>query len=1101
MTLDFWGFSGSPSIGLPLRPSGYFLLLGEIALLLAFFFVRQDWAKVRRQVEGWIREPSFLLLLLSAPLAAQLFMLRLPTPSMLVIPGVPQGVEGPAFSIFGAFPWLLAAGFLGGGPAVVIAFMGGLARSAWETHSILTPLHMALAAALVSWLLRQNYREWLGRIGRNPLIAALIGGLVLGTLGSVEHYIYSGGTFYDAFDFTFSLLQPTYLATLIEMGIAGGICLWLRNTKRIPWHSPQRLIVGPYNRSLAARLLSLLVVVGVISSSVLLFGDWVLAQQAAQDLIEQQMLQTSDQVSSTIPYFIQTGRSIETHIAEELSPAVENKSVSEEQMKSFVRTIAFFRTLAVFDREMNQLAVYPAEGILSEGTPFELGAALDAALLGVSEEVVLRPDREAASARLAFITPIRSLESNQPIGAVVGVTDLDTNPYLLPVIEIIQELTPGQAFIIDANGTILVHKDPRRLMLTFEGSDDGINQAVLETAPDGTRRLVNMTEVRGYPWRVVVTVAQSEVQKLALQIAANLFVVVLAVGGVMLLAVYLISRRLTQPLRMMASVAQSIARGNLAQPVKGEGQDEIGRLAVSFERMRRRLKARLDEMGLLLTASQQVASSFNLDESLPPILTGIRDLTRSDFVHLALGPDEAVNFRMETFTAGDDPGNWSALDAQILELCETSGRFTLENPTRAKAVLDIQSLDVPLEAMTAVPLQNEDVFVGVLWMGYRQPQVFTPDTLRLLSILSGQLAIAVVNARLYQQAEKERLQLTAVLETTPDAVFLIDTDGRISLANPAAEAVLKRTPDEALGELVEECIESQELLDLLAESEPESRSVEIRLDQGQIMFASVSDIHSPDEGTSGRVCVLWDITHYKKLDTLKSEFVSTVSHDLRAPLTLMRGYATMLSMVGAMNEQQKEFISKILTSADQMGELIGNLLDLGRIEAGVGLEVETISLGTIIDSVMDTYRPQAVNKQITMDVELEEEMEQVEVDATLIRQAIANLVDNALKYTPADGHVTIHAEQQEEFQIVQVKDNGMGIAPTDQARLFEKFYRARGREILNIKGSGLGLAIAKSIVQQHGGRVAVESKLGEGSTFTIWFPIRQPDESEEAAVE
>ena len=1101
MTLDLWGFLGTPSIGLPLRPSGYFLLLGEIALLLAFFFVRQDWAKVRRQVEGWIREPSFLLLLLSAPLAAQLFILRLSTPSTLVIPGVPQGVEGPAFSIFGAFPWLLAAGFLGGGPAVVIAFMGGLARSAWETHSILTPLHMALVAAMVSWLLRQNYREWPGRIGRNPLIAALIGGLALGTLGSVEHYIYSGGSFYDALDFTFSLLQPTYLAALIETGIAGGICIWLRNTERIPWHSPPRLIVGPYNRSLAARLLSLLVVVGIISSSVLLIGDWVLAQRAAQDLIEKQMVQISDQVANTIPYFIQTGRSIETHIAEELSPAVESKNVTEEQMKSFVRTIAFFRTLAVFDKEMNQLAVYPAEGILSEGTPFELGAALDAALLGVSEEVVMRPDREAASARLAFITPVRSSESDEPIGAVVGVVDLDTNPYLLPVIEIIQGLSPGQAFIIDGNGTILVHKDPRRLMLPFEGSEDGINQVILETAPDGTRRLINMNEVRGYPWRVVVTVAQSEVQKLALQIATNLFVVVLAVGSVMLVAVYLISRRLTQPLRMMASIAQSIARGNLAQPVKGEGQDEIGRLAVSFERMRRRLKARLDEMGLLLTASQQVASSFNLDESLPPILTGIKDLTHSDFVHLALGTDENASFSMETYTGGDDPGNWSALDAQILELCETSGQFTLENPTRAKAVLDIQSLAVPLEAMTAVALKNEDIFVGVLWMGYRQPQVFTPDALRLLSILSGQLAVAVVNARLYQQAEKERLQLTAVLETTPDAVILIDTDDRISLANPAAEVVLGCTADEALGELVEECIESQELLDLLAESETESRSVEIRLDQGQIMFASISDILSPDEGTSGRVCVLWDITHYKKLDTLKSEFVSTVSHDLRAPLTLMRGYATMLGMVGAMNEQQKEFISKILFSADQMGELIGNLLDLGRIEAGVGLDLETISLDSIIDSVLDTYRPQAVNKQIRLDVELEEEMEQVEVDATLIRQAIANLVDNALKYTPADGHVTIHAEQQEEFQIIQVKDNGMGIAPTDQARLFEKFYRARGRETLSIKGSGLGLAIAKSIVQQHGGRVAVESKLGEGSTFTIWFPIRQPDESEEAAVE
>ena len=120
----------------------------------------------------------------------------------------------------------------------------------------------------------------------------------------------------------------------------------------------------------------------------------------------------------------------------------------------------------------------------------------------------------------------------------------------------------------------------------------------------------------------------------------------------------------------------------------------------------------------------------------------------------------------------------------------------------------------------------------------------------------------------------------------------------------------------------------------------------------------------------------------------------------------------------------------------------------------------------------------------------------VEVDSTMIRQSIANLVDNALKYMNAHGKVVLRARQKDGVQYLEVADTGLGIAPTDQARLFEKFYRARRRETLTIKGSGLGLAIVKSIVQQHGGKVSVESKLGEGSTFRIEFPIHQADRAD-----
>jgi signal transduction histidine kinase len=285
-------------------------------------------------------------------------------------------------------------------------------------------------------------------------------------------------------------------------------------------------------------------------------------------------------------------------------------------------------------------------------------------------------------------------------------------------------------------------------------------------------------------------------------------------------------------------------------------------------------------------------------------------------------------------------------------------------------------------------------------------------------------------------------------------------------------------------------VSAAEVAELLAATGEEVRTAEIEVSGGRVLYAAAADIARAGAGAAGRVCVLGDITHYKKLDKLKSEFVSTVSHDLRAPLTLMRGYGTMLTMVGELTDKQEEFVGKILGSVDRMAHLVDNLLDLGRIEAGIGLNLESVDIGSVIGEVVESFRPHATNKQIALETELSEAMGPVEADPTLLRQAIANLVDNALKYTPQGGRVSVRARQQDGRQVVSVQDSGQGIAPADQVRLFEKFFRARRKEAQREKGSGLGLAIVKSIAEQHGGRVSVESRLGVGSTFTLDLPLK-----------
>jgi len=280
----------------------------------------------------------------------------------------------------------------------------------------------------------------------------------------------------------------------------------------------------------------------------------------------------------------------------------------------------------------------------------------------------------------------------------------------------------------------------------------------------------------------------------------------------------------------------------------------------------------------------------------------------------------------------------------------------------------------------------------------------------------------------------------------------------------------------------------------------EALTREVPLPDGRIWYANVSAILSADGERIGRVAVMRDITHLKQLDELKSEFVATVSHDLRAPLTFMRGYATMLPMVGGLNDKQREYLEKILRGIGQMGELIDDLLDLGRIEAGVGLERKPCHLGAVLVEAVDSVRARATSvKGLTLRLEPAEDVAIISGDAALLRQAVTNLVDNALKYSPNGGTVTVGLSLRNGQAVIRVADTGIGIAPEDQVRLFEKFYRIKRRDTVNIRGTGLGLAIVKSIVERHGGRVWVESELDKGSTFYISLPLNEPGSPKTAA--
>jgi PAS domain S-box-containing protein len=349
----------------------------------------------------------------------------------------------------------------------------------------------------------------------------------------------------------------------------------------------------------------------------------------------------------------------------------------------------------------------------------------------------------------------------------------------------------------------------------------------------------------------------------------------------------------------------------------------------------------------------------------------------------------------------------------------------------------------------------------------------------------------VENARLFQAAEGGRRQLAAILISTTDAVLVTDRDDRVLLVNPAAEQAFGIAADAVIGQHINEAGLASELVRVYEKPLPpsEALSEEVPLPDGRTLYANVSTILSADGERMGRVAVMRDVTHFKELDELKSDFVATVSHDLRAPLTFMRGYTAMLPMVGELDDKQREYVDRILQGVGQMRELIDDLLDLGRIEAGVGLERKPCHLGAILVEAVDSMRARAAAKGLTLRLEPAKGTAVIAGDAALLRQAVSNLVDNAIKYTPSNGIVTVGLSIRNAHAVIHVADTGIGIALDDQVRLFEKFHRIKRRDTKDVPGTGLGLAIVKSIVERHGGKVWMESELDKGSTFYIDLPL------------
>jgi PAS domain S-box-containing protein len=421
----------------------------------------------------------------------------------------------------------------------------------------------------------------------------------------------------------------------------------------------------------------------------------------------------------------------------------------------------------------------------------------------------------------------------------------------------------------------------------------------------------------------------------------------------------------------------------------------------------------------------------------------------------------------------------------------------------------------------AVPLMVGADALGALLLLAQDPSVFNPDQLRLASAAANQVAAAINNAELYRlirdQADRlgdlvrsqqvESRKSRAMLEAIADGVMVTDEEQKIVLFNEAAARLLSLSRDQVIGRPAGEFIGLfgkagrpwQERLRKWR-TEPaqigggEFLAERITLDSGRVLSVHLAPVASGEEFI-GTVAVFRDITQEVEIDRLKSEFVATVSHELRTPMTAIRGYAEMLMMdaVGPLNVEQRRFLRIVKENSDRLELLVSDLLDISRMESGqIRLNLDVVELPDLLEEAAESLRRMSAQEEKPMEIilDVEADLPSIQADHARVAEILHNLSENAFLYSPSGGMVTLRAFSQPDGIHFDVSDTGIGIAPAEQERIFERFYRGENPTVMATPGTGLGLPITRRLVEMHGGTITVESQglPGKGSTFHVMLP-------------
>lgn len=688
-----------------------------------------------------------------------------------------------------------------------------------------------------------------------------------------------------------------------------------------------------------------------------------------------------------------------------------------------------------------------------------------------------------------------------------------------------------QVVILDSAGQIIAYPDPSLLLhkaddllpSNYLGSLSGGEHARILDAPGGEERLYTHAQITGINWEVIVSRPTSAA--FATQIILRRIVLV-AAGTFLLIGLFFwltLTFRVIQPIERLAPISESIGL-NRAISAKEKSQlikesqrgDQIGHLIRSILKMEDSIAARMKEQATLLETSTAVISSLDLQTVLDRILEQMgrllsiqmyaiialdeqegafrirasRGLSRQFTERLSIMPNEPDSVTMRALHSGQ---------AVQVSDTETDPSYIIRRP-RARAE--------GYRAILAVPLHTKHALPTALVVFHPTPHIFTENEIQLLVNFANHAAMAIENAILFERSDlrlqEQTRRLESLVQSLHDGLILSNLDGKTIYANRRVGAMAELSAQELSGMPVNKILalilshsNDSEKTKMAAQKIYEKggeRSAEISLlDEGRAIYLRLEtfDVTDSRGDLIGRGLLLHNITADRELDRMRASLVSTVSHELRTPLASIKGYATTLLAEDVQwdRQSQNEFLQIISDESDRLSELVNNILDLSRLDAGF-LRLERAQCN--IEETIHRAAKQARFNGNSFEVQMEAGLSQLYADPLRLESILRNLFENAVKYGGEKSSIRVDVRKQDGSILFRVSDDGPGIPPEESARVFESFYRVDDSLTRLAGGAGLGLAICQGLVRAHGGMIWVEpQEKGACIAFTIPLKVKK----------
>lgn len=585
---------------------------------------------------------------------------------------------------------------------------------------------------------------------------------------------------------------------------------------------------------------------------------------------------------------------------------------------------------------------------------------------------------------------------------------------------------------------------------------------------------------------------------------AAVLVLVAVVGGIMAAGVGLFL------VGVVVRVAEPLAAAALA------GLVMTSLRSAAVDRSRARAESAIET---LTAIGETVRSTLNRPELLRAILEWVRRALAAEAASLLTLDEERQELVFE-IALGEKGEQVKAFRVPVGEgivgyVAQTGESVIVADPSQdLRFRRDIaDAVEFPVRSALCVPLKVQDRLIGVVEvLNKLGGEGFSEADRGLLEIIGSQAAVFLENVRLYNVLEQrvdfanrellaanrelatEKGRIEAIVQGMADGLIGLNTAGNIGHVNEAAEHMLGVREGDLIGRPAAECFQDEQVValfhDLVAGEHPPSRELTIGAPRAAVLRATAAPVVGED-GVTGTVVVLSDITQLKELDRMKSELVSLASHELRSPLTAIKGFTALLTQHPAeqLPAESRECLRIIDSQVDRMRRLIDDFLNIARIEAGRPLEMNwslVSDLPAMVQEVMEASKLTAPEHRFELSAPAA--LPAVEADRDKLYEILANLLSNAVKYSPRGGVVRVSLHEQDGELIVNVNDQGVGISEDQMAQLFQRFRRVKSGGTERVTGTGLGLYLTKHLVEAHGGRIWAESEPGRGSTFTFAIP-------------